>query len=605
MQKATGSVEATGDAWSQPVVPKPLARSRWPLFAGLVAIGIAQAVGAIGTGLLVQHAFDRLVSGVAPVTATVVLVLAGGLALTVGLTAVMRAQERVTAERLGQAYVLEVRSVLFRHLTRVPARDLGHKNRGSMLQKFVGDLSALRSWVSLGLARLLVAGIAVGLAVVALSFMNVMLGVSIAAVLALGALATYFTSARLLRTSREARKRRARLTGEVSERLSHVGVLQASGQERRERRRVGKHSNKVAAAMIDKARASGMTRAIAEGTAGLATVAALLVGAAEVRSGRATPGTVVAAATVAGLLAGHLRDLGRVAEYAAGAVVARDAVRRFLALPRLPDAAGLPDLGPAAGRLELDGVTLDGALVDVTVTAEPGQVVAVVGPNGAGKSTLVSVAARLVDPDRGTVRLDGQDIRACSLSSVRAAIGVAGPDLPLLRGSVGRNVRYRVPKADEAEVARVSALCGLEGLLDELPGGWKADVGEGGSRLSAGQRARLTVARAVLGRPPLLILDEAEAHLDRDAAGVVDRVLADHSGTALIVTHRRELAERADVVWCLHDGHLVEAGPPDELLAGSGPTARLLGYRREASEPSAEPLQSTGSGAHAGLGQHS
>lgn len=573
---------------SAPAVPKPLARSRLPLFARLVAIGIGQAIGAIGTGLLVQLAFDRLVSGVAPVSVNVVLALSAGLALAVGLTALMRAQERVTAERLGQAYVLEVRSTLFRHLTRVPARELGQKNRGSMLQKFVGDLSALRSWVSLGLARLLVAGIAIGLALIALSVINVVLGLAVAAVLALGGAATWFTNARLLRTSREARKRRARLTGEVSERLSHVGVLQASGQERRERRRVGKHSGKVATAMIAKARASGMARAIAEGTAGLAGVAALLVGAAEVRAGRATPGTVVAAATVAGLLAGHLRDLGRVAEYAAGARVAREAVHRFLALPRLPATAGLPELTVDGGRLELEAVSFGDVLAEVTVQAQPGQVVAIVGPNGAGKTTLMSVAARLVDPDHGTVWLDGQDIRACSLSSVRAAVGVAGPDLPLLRGSVSRNVRYRVPKADEAELARVAALCGLEELIDELPGGWRAEVGEGGSRLSAGQRARLTVARAVLGQPRLLILDEAEAHLDRDAAGVVDRVLADHGGTALVVTHRRELVERADVVWCLEAGRVVEVGTPGELLASRGLTARLFGPAAEAPGPTVE-----------------
>lgn len=604
------AAEGTGDrgAATPPAMPKPLARSRLSLFARLVAIGVGQAAGTIGTGLLVQYAFDRLVSVRTPVALDVVLWLSAALALAVGLSAVMRALERVTAERLGQAYVLEVRSTLFRHLTRVPARDLGHKNRGSMLQKFVGDLSALRSWVSLGLARLLVAGIAIGLAVVALSLLNLVLGLSVAAVLALGGLATYYTSARLLHTSREARKRRARLTGEVSERLSHVGVLQASGQERRERRRVGKHSDKVAVAMIARARASGTARAIAEGTAGLAGVVALLVGAAEVRSGRATPGTVVAAATVAGLLAGHLRDLGRVAEYAAGAAVAREAVRRFLALPRLPDRKDAPDLEPAGGRLELDQVSFDNALADVTVAAEPSQVVAIVGPNGAGKSTLVSLVARLVDPDHGTVRLDGQDIRECSLSSVRAAVGVASPDLPLLRGSVSRNVRYRVPKADDAEIGRVTALCGLDGLIDELPGGWKADVGEGGNRLSAGQRARLTVARAVLGRPPLLVLDEAEAHLDRDAAGVVDRVLADHRGTALVVTHRRELVERADVVWCLRDGRVVEVGPPGDLLAGAGLTARLFesdGAGRAADSSTVEQLEPVGPATHGSQVRHS
>jgi ABC-type multidrug transport system fused ATPase/permease subunit len=226
--------------------------------------------------------------------------------------------------------------------------------------------------------------------------------------------------------------------------------------------------------------------------------------------------------------------------------------------------------------LELDGVGLTDVLTGVTLRAGPGQIVAIVGANGAGKSTLVALAARLVDPDRGRVLLDGQDLRSCNLASVRAAMGIAGPDLPLLSGTVERNVLYRQPSASEQEIARVSALCGLHGLVDELPGGWYAQVGEGGTRLSAGQRARLTVARAVLGHPSVLMLDEAESHLDRAAAEIVDRVLADYRGTALVVTHRREIVERADVVWCLDGGRVVEVGPPYALLTGTGPTARLF-----------------------------
>ncbi|PZS18324.1 MAG: hypothetical protein DLM57_06480 [Pseudonocardiales bacterium] len=120
-------------------------------------------------------------------------------------------------------------------------------------------------------------------------------------------------------------------------------------------------------------------------------------------------------------------------------------------------------------------------------------------------------------------------------------------------------------------------LCGLDELVAALPGGWRAEVGDAGSRLSAGQRARLAVARAALGNPSLLVLDEAEAHLDFSAADMVDRVLTEYTGTALVVTHRRELVERADVVWCLHEGRVVEIGPPGALLHGNGPTSRLFG----------------------------
>ncbi len=561
-------------------LPRPLSASRRVAFAGLVAIGTGQALAAITIALLVARGFDQLVGtdGVSlePVDPRTLTVLVGGMGLAVLLAAWLRGKERVAGEQLGQHYVQEVRAVLFAHLTTVPARELGRRHRGSMLQKFVGDLSALRLWVSRGLARLLVAGVAIGLALVALAVINLALALGVGAVLLVGGLATLGVSPWMLRTARRSRRHRSRLTGEVTERLTQANVVQSAGQGRREGKRVGRRSGRVADAMVDQARASGAVRAIAEGSAAAAGVVALLVGAFEVRAGRASPGTVVAGVSIAGLLAGYLRDLGRITEYAARARVARAAARRFLAIPPLPDRPGLPDLQVGGGALDIERVWLGDALVDVSLRAEPGQTVAVVGPNGAGKSTLAAVAARLVDPDKGRVRLDGQDLRSRTVTSVRNAVGIAGPDLPLLRGSMSRNVRYRVPRIDEGEVARISGLCELDQLAAELPDGWRSDVGEGGSRLSAGQRARITVGRAVLGRPVLLILDEAEAHLDTAAARVIDRVLDDHAGTALVVTHRRALVERADVVWCLQSGRVAEVGPPALLLAGSGPTARLF-----------------------------
>ncbi|MDQ3274858.1 MAG: ABC transporter transmembrane domain-containing protein, partial [Actinomycetota bacterium] len=309
------------------MLPRPLSRSRLPLFSALVGIGIGQAVGAITVALLVERGFDLFITGTAPVDARVAGWLGAGLLGGVALTAALRGQERVVAERVGQHYILDVRETLFKHLTRVPARDLGQRSRGSMLLRFVGDLKALKAWVSLGLARMIVGGLAVGLAMTALAVINLRLGLAVGLVLVLGALATWATSPRLLATSRKARSRQSKLTGEVSERLSQIAVLQASGQERRERKRVKRKSDHVAVAMIARARASGNTRAVAEATAALAGVAALVVGAMEVRAGRATAGTVVASLSIAGLLSGHLRDLGRVAEYAAVAKVARQAVQ--------------------------------------------------------------------------------------------------------------------------------------------------------------------------------------------------------------------------------------------------------------------------------------
>ncbi|MCI2238666.1 ABC transporter ATP-binding protein/permease [Paenibacillus sp. TRM 82003] len=563
---------------STPVLPPLVTGARRRLFAQLLAVGVGQAACTISTALLVRRAFDVLVHQAAvPVRPAAVLVLLAGLVLCAVTAGVLRAAERVTAERLGQDYALHVRDALFAHLVRVPAREVGRLGRGGMLLRFVGDLSALRSWVSLGLARLLVGGCVVVLSTAALCVLDRRLGVAVGAVLLVGAAGTRWVQPRLTAATRTARDRRAKLTGEVAERLGRIAVVQAAGQERREERRVRRLGERAVDAATGRAAAVGAARGTAEATAALATVAALGAGALAVRAGDTTPGSVVAATTVAGLLAGHLRDLGRVAELATGARVAREAALRFLAVPTLPVARGARDLEVTAGEVRLERIGVRGALRDVTLRAAPGVFTAVVGPNGAGKSTLVALLARLADPDTGAVLVDGQDLRDVDPASVRRAVGTAATDLPPLRGSLRRNVTYRLPRCEDAELRRVARLCDLDALAAELPGGWDGDVGEGGSRLSAGQRARVVIARAALGRPPLLVLDEADAHLDAAAADVVDRVLADHRGTAVVVTHRRALVERADQVWCLAGGRVAETGTPAELLGRDGPTARLFG----------------------------
>lgn len=588
-------------------LPLPIARGRIGSFALLVAIGVGQALGAIGLALLVQLAFELIVTAWATPDAADdpdwrriagIVALLGG---AVAVTALCRAAERTVAEKMGQHYVQEVRQQLFAHLTRVPARVLGRKASGSLLLRFAGDLSALRSWVSLGLSRLTVSGVAVALVLAVLATIAPRLTVAVALALLTGTLFTIAVGVSLADASRTARNRRAQLTGEVSERLSNVGVLQASGQERREHRRIGRKGARVADAMVRQARAAGTARGVAEATGGAATIAVLIAGALDVRLGDTSPAAIVGALTVVGMLATHLRDLGRVAEYHARAGVARAAAIRFLQFEPLPDPGGLPELPEGPGVLELRGVALTPGLAGVSARAEAGQTIAVVGGNGAGKSTLGSVAARLVDPESGSVLLDGADLREVRLRSTRRAIGVVGPDLPLMRGTLERNVRYRHPRISDSEVGRIAAITGVDALAERLEQGWSTDVGESGRQLSAGQRTRVALARAMLGDPRILVLDEADAHLDAQTRETLRAVVRGRAGTTLVITHDAEMVASADVVWHLDAGRLVEAGPPHALLHGDGPTARLFGrqvdrtQRNEPQTPSAHQRLRTAS----------
>ena len=239
---------------------------------------------------------------------------------------------------------------------------------------------------------------------------------------------------------------------------------------------------------------------------------------------------MVAGLIVAALLGHALREAGQVpASWAAAAEEkVRAALAQSTATPEWPLARPLPD-GP--GWIAFDGASIEGVLEDVDISAEPGSVIAVLGSGGSGKSTLAALAARLVDPDSGAVTLDGVDLRRVELESLRRAVGLAGP---------GREVTD------------------LTDTLGALPQEWLSDA----------QRLRLGVARALVGDPRLLVIDDVDELLDAGGAGVVDRVIADRRGrsTTILITEWPELAQSADVVWRLSEGRLIAAGPPQRVL---------------------------------------
>jgi len=543
-----------------PTVPRVVAGRRRAMLALLVANGVGQAAAAAATALLVKAAFDRLVGGGEAGSAFSLLPYIGALAAAAALVGWLRSRERIDAERLGQSYVHALRLRLFERLSTLAPRALEQRSQGGVMLRFVGDLNAVKQWVSLGLSRLIVGGTFVVGALAALAVVNLALAAAVGGVLAL-AFAVALVLARPLRErSREARRERAKIAANVNEKVASIGVVQVFGQADRERRRIKRQSRRLRSAMVDRARVIGRMRGLAEGAGAMASAAVLLVGAIEVGAGRASPGTIVAAMALVGLLMAPLRDLGRVQEYWHNSRVSLEKMEGFLATPtRMRDDPGAPHLDPGPGRLEMDGVGLEGSLGGASAVAEPGSVVALVGPNGAGKSSLLAVVARLIDPDAGRVLLDGQDLAQRNLESVRRAVSMVGPDLPLLRGTVERNLRYRCPDAPEEEVMRVWSLCGLEEVLVDLPDGLQTKVRDGGKNLSAGQRQRIALGRALLGDPQVLLLDEADANLDAGARAVVDRVIREQGrrSTVIVVSHRAEVLEWADAIWRMDGGRLV------------------------------------------------
>lgn len=553
---------------------------RWGLLR-LGAIGTAQAGVAVFSAMLIRALFDGLTGGETSREEFSIWILGLGLCLSVFALAWLRLQENVQAERLGQSYVTDVRSTLFRQLCQLSPRAI-QSSHGSIFIRFVGDLSAVRRWISQGLARLTVAGITAVGALGALAFVAPVLAVSVSLIIGLGTVGVLRFGIPMQEAVRTARRRRSRLAANVSSKISAFPVIQVFGQTRRERRRMEGDSQRLSEAMITQAAAAGRLRAITDATPVLATAMALVIGSLQVYGGDISIGTVVAAMSIVGILTSPLRDLGRTYEYWRTAQVAREKLQSFLCLPltvqQVSNAVAL-DEGP--GLLAFRNVGMNGAITDISIEAAPKSRVAIVGPNGSGKSTLLALAARLFDPENGQVLIDGQDIHSLTFGSLRKAVSMVGPDLPLLRGSVRKNLCYRNPQVSEEELERICRACGIDQVLHGLPKGLQTRLSQGGLNLSVGQRQRLALARALIGNPRILLLDEADANLDPKTLAILEGIIADFPGTVLLITHRPELFRMVDQIWHLDHGRLVEVGSPQELLNRSGKTQQL--FRRSIS----------------------
>ncbi|MGB1257837.1 MAG: ABC transporter ATP-binding protein [Thiolinea sp.] len=556
--------------YSAPTLPKVISGKRRWWFSYLLANGITQAVLAVGMALLVQHSFDTLIHPTGAVDHQAMLFMAAGLLAIVFANAGLRWRGHVDAEQLGQSYVHAVRLRLFRHVINIGADGAKQMGKGSVMLRFVGDLSALRQWVGQGLARLLVSGVCIALTIPGLIFIEPLIGISVLVAALVTAGLAIIIGPHLRQATRELRRQRGRLATPLNDRLSKIGVIETFGQEQRERKRFKKLSRNVRHTSVARARTISLLRVISEAGASLAGLCALFAGATLVNLGHTTPGTVVAAMVVAGLLAPRLQELGRVYEYWNGALIARQKQQQLLDLEPI----GRPSdrkqrrllLKAGTGQLVLENLSWEGVIKSLNITIPAGQKVVVTGSNGAGKSTLLRLIANLLEPSAGRILLDGQDISHCRWSKVRQTFAMVSPELPLLRASIRYNLTYGAQNITEQDIEQVINSCGLAPLIARLDQGIMTRVSENGEGLSTGERARIALARALLVKPCVLLLDEAEANLDANARRLLDEVILHFPGTVIMISHSLPIIRQADLVLHFEQGQLVSQGAPETIL---------------------------------------
>ncbi|MER5333436.1 ABC transporter ATP-binding protein [Micromonospora sp. NPDC002717] len=541
----------------------------WLLLAGLAATGAGIAVP-----LVTQRVVDGPVARQDPAG----LFRLAGLALLLGLVeALLIFIRRWVQSSSSMRIEAAIRADVYAHLQRLPASFHDRWQSGQLLSRITSDLSVLRRFLSFGLF-FLVLNLVTYLAVVALLIrLHPALGLLVAA----SAVPLFLITRRFARRYHAASRRMQDQQGDVAtlveETAQGLRTMKAYGRGRELAARFAADARALHDTGVGKGRLLARTSALLDLVPNLTLGVVLVTGAAATAGGVLTIGELVAFVSLQLMLIWPVQSLGWIVANGQEAATAADRVLEVLdSPPAIVDAPGAVALrrGEVRGGLRFERVsfrypgTTTPVLREVDLTVEPGETVALVGATGCGKSTLLSLVPRLHDVTGGRITLDGHDLRDLRLSSLRRLVGVAFEEPTLFSMSVWENLTLGRPEAGEDEVRAALTLAQAD-FAYELPWGLATRVGEQGLSLSGGQRQRLALARAVLGRPALLVLDDPLSALDVHTEALVEaalkRVLC--STTALLVVHRPSTIALADRVALLEGGRITAVGRHSELLA--------------------------------------
>jgi ABC-type multidrug transport system fused ATPase/permease subunit len=526
-------------------LPALLSGGRRRLLALLVLAGVVQAVAAGVTVVVLTRGLQARTAGGQAVAVGLLVVVA----VVVGWT---RSRERVLGERLGQDYVHEIRLGLVRQVLD------GHRrgSLGTTLTRASNDLNAVRNWVALGIAPLAVGvPLLVGCAVV-LATIHVAVALAVLLPLTVLGVTLWSASREAYEQSARVRRERGRLAGHLADTLTATTAIRSAGGGYRELKRLDRRSAKVVEAAIDRARVIGRIRGSAAAAGALATATVIAASMfADLGGAR-----LAAALTVLGLMSAPVQDLGRVVEYrqsfrAARAVLlpALSSARPRTARPT-PTAERPADSGAAYYRrlpFVVEGLRLADAPDEEVpaLYARAGDRVVLQGADRALTRAVLEAVVGLRTPLAGSVRVDGTDVRTVGYRERRRLLGYAAQGMLLERTTVARAVRYRHPESDPADVEDMLARVGLVDRVAALPGGERARLTQGGDPLAVPDRARLLLARALFGDPPLLVLDHLDAELGEHGRRQLRAVLADYPGVVLLASDDPEAVMTPNRRW--------------------------------------------------------
>ncbi|MGQ9520133.1 MAG: ABC transporter ATP-binding protein [Candidatus Fervidibacter sp.] len=548
-----------------------------PLIESGVKLGEGDLV--IGT---VQKALQWLFSDASGrlILLAAVCLVGTGIAI---VRAVLSFAHTFLANSIAQKVVLDLRRRLYAHIQSMTPSFFEQERTGQLLARVVNDVAALQSLVTIGIEDLVSTPILiVGSLALMVVISPTLTLIALILLPIIGGL-IWHLGRKLRKASYETQVALGNLTALLRESLSAIKLVQAFSAEQNALSQFDRRNREVYRHTLRVIRLRTMLAPSVELIGTIGVIAGVFIGGTLVVQGLLRPESLLAFMVYFYTLASSIRRLTQI--QAVREQVAGAAERIFQVLdtpPEITDEPDAVDLPTVKGEITFDKVRFhypggDEILKSVSFRIHPGEKVAIVGPSGVGKTTIAMLLMRFHEPTGGRILLDGYDLRKIRLSSLRRHIGLVLQDTFVFDGTVRENIVLGNPDATDEEIVEVARLANAHEFIERLPEGYDTWVGEGGAFLSAGQRQRIALARALLKKPAILILDEVTSHLDAESEAAVQQAIekAMQGRTVILIAHRLTTIKNADRILVLQDGQIVEEGRHDELVAADSYYRRL------------------------------